>query len=143
MKISRAQAEQIAMGKIADSHLLGCALNWESGKWIYAVRARNSKGMYEVFIDAETGELIDIVDETAKYQMKVIQGTAVMGVVDLLDRDAAEQAALQAYPGIVQEWKAVVDSTGHLAFSFDIQTAAGGFKKVIVAAETRDIIKIK
>lgn len=142
-KIPRTQAEQIAMEKIFNSHLFGCALDWDAGKWIYTVRARNSDGAYEVFIDAQTGEIIDIADETAKYQMKVIQGTAVMSVVDLHERDAAEETALRAYPGFVQEWKAIVDSAGHLAFSFDIQTEAGGFKKVIVAAGTHEIIKVK
>jgi uncharacterized membrane protein YkoI len=141
--IPRDEAEQIALEEIPGSHLLSCELELDEGRWVYSVQARNSQGVYEVKIDAQTGEVIETDDETAKFQAMVVEGKAIMQPVNLADRDASEQVALNAYPGTVQEWKAVADSSGRLAFSFEIQTETGGTKKVVVSAGTNEILKVK
>jgi uncharacterized membrane protein YkoI len=142
-KIPRSKAEQIALGKFPGSYLIGTELEQEEGVWIYAVSGRSEEMVYEVEINAFTGEVIQTKDKTVKFQAKVAEGDAVLDTVMIADRDAAEQAALSAYPGTVREWKAKADSTGRLAFSFKIQTADSGFKKILVAAGTNEIIRVK
>ncbi len=140
-KITRAQAERKALEKIPDSFLISGELELEDGKQAYSIEARTPRAVYEVVIDAMTGDVLETDDNTMDFREDSLEGKAPLSLVNLAERDAAEQVALQAYPGEAQEWKAVTDSS-RAAFSFKIQTGAG-FKKVVVAAGTNEILKVK
>ena len=81
-------------------------------------------------------------DNTLKFREDSAAGKAALWKVDLAERDAAEAAALKAYPGAVQQWKAAADS-GRAVFNFRIKNAAGETKKVVVKTGTNEVLKIK
>ncbi|MDZ7289521.1 MAG: PepSY domain-containing protein [candidate division KSB1 bacterium] len=140
-KITRAQAEQVALEKFPGSYLLSTELEPEDGKLVYSVEARTPQAVYEVVVDAMTGQVIETDDNTLKFRQDSAAGKVSLVPVDLAERDSAEQVALKAYPGKIQKWKAHADS-GRTIFSFKIQTDAG-LKKVVVAAGTNEILKAK
>jgi uncharacterized membrane protein YkoI len=98
--------------------------------------------VYELTIDAAMGQVVETDDHTLDFRADSTEGKAPLWTVDLAERDAAEQAAVQAYPGQTLQWKAVADS-GRAAFSFEIKSPTGQTKKVVVKAGTNEILKMK
>lgn len=142
--VTRAEAEQKALKRFIDKggYLLATELEWDEGKMSYEIQVKSGGVVYEVVINSETGQVIKTEDNTHKFREDSTVGKAPLWKVDLAERDAAEVAALQAYPGEVHQWKAASDS-GRAVFSFRIKSAAGETKKVVVKAGTNEVLKIK
>ncbi len=69
-KISMAQAREIAQ-KQASGKIEGEELEKEHGKLLYSFDIRNSKGsITEVQVDAKTGKLLSVKEESKKDEMK-------------------------------------------------------------------------
>jgi uncharacterized membrane protein YkoI len=141
-ELTRIRAEQIVLEKFPGAALYGTELESEEGKWVYSVDVRNADGVYEVVVDAQTGDVIEVDNETAKFQEKVAAGRAVEQTFKPAEIDAAEQAALSAAPGRFQQWKAKADS-GRVLLHFNIQTDSTRHKTVVVAAGTNEIVRIQ
>jgi uncharacterized membrane protein YkoI len=140
--MTRTEAEQKVLKKSAEGYLISSELQWEEGKLFYEIEAKVGGKVREVTIEAATGKVVENEDNTPKFRADSTAGKAPLWAVNLAERDAAEQAALQAYPGETQQWKAVADS-GRAAFSFRIKSASGETKKVVVKAGTNEVLKIK
>lgn len=67
-KISKAEAEKIALEKVPGGKIKDSELEEEDGKLIYSfdIKTKGTKDITEVNIDAKTGEIIAVVNETAK-----------------------------------------------------------------------------
>jgi len=137
-----AEAEQKVLKKSPEGHLISSEVEWEEGKKLYEIEVKVGAKVREVTIDAQTGKVVETDDNTLKFRADSTAGKAPLWPVDLAERDAAEQAALKAYPGETQQWKAVADS-GRAAFSFKIKSETGEAKKVVVKAGTNEVLKIK
>lgn len=140
--VTRNEAEQKVLRKYKDGYLIGTELEWEVGKKFYEIQVKTGNLVSEVLINSETGQVKETEDHTYKFREDSTAGKAPLWRVDLAERDIAETAALQAYPGEVIQWKAAADS-GRAVFSFRIKSAAGETKKVVVKAGTTQVLKIK
>jgi len=140
--LSRAEAEQMTLEKYPGSYLIGSEIEVDEGKTFYEIEVRASATVYELSIDAAAGEIIETEDNTMDFQADSTAGKAPLWAVSLADRDAAEAAALQAYPGQTQQWKAVTVE-GREIFSFKIKNEGGEIKKLVVQAGTNEVLEIK
>jgi uncharacterized membrane protein YkoI len=140
--LSRAEAEQMALEKYPGSYLIGSEIEVDEGKTLYEIEVRASANVYELSIDAATREIIETEDNTMDFQADSTAGKAPLWTVSLADRDAAEVAALQAYPGQTLQWKAVTDEEREV-FSFEIKNATGEIKKIVVQAGTNEVLEVK
>lgn len=140
--VTRAEAEQKVLKRYQDGYLIANELEWKAGKMFYEIQVKVDHTVYEVLINAETGQVKETEDNTHKFREDSTAGKAPMWKVDLAERDAAEAVALQAYPGEVQQWKAAADS-GRAVFNFRIKSPSGESKKVVVKAGTNEVLKIK
>jgi len=140
--LTRAEAEQKVLKRYKDGYLIANELEWEAGKLFYEIQVKDDKVVYEVLINAETGQVKETEDNTHRFREDSTAGKAPLWKVDLAERDAAEVVALRAYPGEVQQWKAAADS-GRAVFNFKIKSASGESKKVVVKAGTNEVLKIK
>jgi len=139
--LTLAEAEQKVLKKYPDSYLISAEAEMKEGSLFYEIEAKTAARVYEVTIDAAGGKF-EIDDHTQKFRADSLAGKAPLWPVDLAERDAAKEAALKAYPGETQQWKAVADS-GRAAFNFRIKSETGETKKVVVKAGTNEILKIK
>lgn len=140
--VTRAEAEQKVLKRYKDGYLIANEVEWEAGKMFYEIQVKVDHTVYEVLINAETGQVKETEDNTHKFREDSTAGKAPMWKVDLAARDAAEAVALNAYPGEVQQWKAAADS-GRAVFNFRIKSPSGESKKVVVKAGTNEVLKIK
>jgi len=140
--VTRAEAEQKVLKRYKDGYLLANELEWKAGKMFYEILVKSENIVYEMMIDSETGQVVETEDNTLKFREDSAAGKAALWKVDLAERDAAETAAIKAYPGEVQQWKAASDS-GRAVFNFRIKSETGENKKVVVKAGTNEVLKIK
>jgi len=140
--VTRAEAEQKVLKRFKDGYLLADEQEWKAGKMFYEILIKSENIVYEVMIAAETGQVVETEDNTHKFREDSTAGKAALWKVDLAERDAAEAAALKAYPGEVQQWKAAADS-GRAVFNFRIKNESGETKKVVVKTGTNEVLKIK
>jgi len=138
--LSRAAAEQMALAKYPDSYLLSTEIELEDDKTFYEIDAKVAAQVYQLTIDAATGEIVKTKDSTLKFRADSTKGKAPLWKVDLAARNAAEEAAIKAYPGQTQQWKAVTDA-GREAFAFEIKNEAGEIKKILVQAGTNEVLE--
>lgn len=140
--ITLAEAEQKVMKRYPEGYLISAEIEWDEGRKFYEVEAKTAALVYEVTINAETGQVTETEDNTLKFRADSLQGKTPRWKVDIAERDAAQEAALRAYPGTLQQWKAVSDS-GRAVFAFKIKNDAGEIKKVVVQKGTNEVLKIK
>lgn len=140
--ITLAEAEEKVLKRYPEGHLISAEMEWDEGKKFYEIEAKTAALVYEVTVNAETGQVLETEDNTLKFRADSLQGKAPMWKVEIAERNAAQEAALQAYPGALQQWKAVSDS-GRAAFAFKIKNDAGETKKVVVQNGTNKVLKIK
>ena len=71
-KVSRAQAEQIALAKVPGGKVKDAELEKEDGKliWSFDIVTPGTKDITEVQVDALTGAVIDVTKETVAQQEK-------------------------------------------------------------------------
>ena len=140
--VTRNEAEQKVLRKYKNGYLLGTELEWDTGKQFYEIQVKSDNIVYEVLINAKTGQVNEIEDQTHKFREDSTAGKAPLWKVEVAERDAAEAVALKAYPGETQQWKAASDS-GRAVFNFRIKSAAGETKKVVVKTGINEVLKIK
>lgn len=137
-RLSRAQIEEIAREEMPGALIIAEEIDHEDSVLVYEVDVKNEKGIYELVINAATGEVLAVEEKTADYEA---EGKALPAEIpDLAARDAAEQAALASIPGEVVKWK-VRDKGQGTYYSFTIRGADGATQKVQVAAGTNEVQK--
>jgi uncharacterized membrane protein YkoI len=69
-KITKAQAEKIALAKVSRGKIKSAELEKEHGKlvWSFDISTPNSKNITEVQVDAKTGKIVAVEIETPKAQ---------------------------------------------------------------------------
>ncbi len=67
-KISKSEAQKIALGKVPGGKIKDSELEEENGKliWSFDIKTKGTKDITEVNIDAQTGEVVAVVTETPK-----------------------------------------------------------------------------
>src|SRR5437868_6417229 len=71
-KVSRAEAEKIALAKVKDGRIVEGELEKEHRKliWSFDIATPGSKNITEVHVDAKTGKVISVETETPADQAK-------------------------------------------------------------------------
>jgi hypothetical protein len=77
-KITKAEAEKIALDKVAGGTIKESGLEKEKGKllWSFDIATPGTKDITEVQVDAMTGQVLDVVKETVADQEKEKQEDA-------------------------------------------------------------------
>ena len=84
-KISRAKAQEAALGKVGGGTVFDCELEQMKGKLIYSIDISQNKLIKEVHIDAETGAVLSVESETVISEMQERAGD---GAKDLFGKSA-------------------------------------------------------
>jgi uncharacterized membrane protein YkoI len=71
-KITKAEAEKIALGKVKDGKVVQAELEKEHGKliWSFDIATPGTKDITEVQVDAKTGKVVTVETETPAAQEK-------------------------------------------------------------------------
>ena len=74
-KISKAEAEKIALGKVNDGTIVQGELEKEGGKliWSFDIATPGTKDITEVQVNARTGKVVSVVKETPAEQKKELK----------------------------------------------------------------------
>lgn len=136
-QFDRGQIEEIAQKEISGGKIFEGQVEHENGMVTYELGLRNESGIFEIEINAATGEIIEREDVTAQFESE--GKTLPAEIPDLTVRDAAEQAALATTPGETIEWK-LKDGDSGPVYSFTIRTNDGSSRKVRIAAGTNEVI---
>ncbi|MEO5928534.1 MAG: PepSY domain-containing protein [Candidatus Kapaibacterium sp.] len=108
----------------------------------YTVNLTRDSNKYEVTLDAFKGSLVQIKQTAGKFD-STDYTPSVKGDT-LVKLSVARTAALAQVPGTIQSWSLEYDKTdAKWEYTFDIKTAAGDTKHVVVDAKTGLFMKIK
>jgi uncharacterized membrane protein YkoI len=71
-KVAKGDAQNIALAKVPGGTVKQCELEKEKGKliWSFDIETPGSQDITEVQVDAKTGEIVSIENETPKEQQK-------------------------------------------------------------------------
>lgn len=137
--LEKERAEQIALKELVGGYIVGEALATDSGRLIYRIHLQNGIEARQVMVEAATGRLIAVEDDTEEFQNAVAREENVPHAISLAQRDAVEYTVLQAFPGTVRQWRAMREN-GRLVFKFNLILEGGGEKHVTVEARSREIL---
>jgi uncharacterized membrane protein YkoI len=161
-KISMDEARKTALERVPGTVESG-ELEKEHGKLVYSFDIRTAEGITEVWVDAKSGEVINMEKETAaqeaaeKHKDKAKQKTeddddeeseasqkanqAKYAKEAKITMDAAKAIALREKPGTITDQE-LEKEHGKLLYSFDVRDASGKVFDIEVDAKTGKVLKV-
>ena len=140
-QIGKDEAEKIALKELAGAYIVGEALEMDLDRQVYRIYLQNSEEARRVTVDIATGRVLEVKDLTDKLQETMAVEESVPEPISLAHRDAAEYAAVQAFPGTVRKWKAQRENGG-LVFKLNIVGTNGKEQRVTVDARSYEILEM-
>ncbi|MDB6024263.1 MAG: peptidase [Verrucomicrobiales bacterium] len=150
-KISKADAEKIALEKVPGGKIKEGGLEEEKGKliWSFDIATKGSKNITEIAIDAKTGEIIAVDVETPKDEAKEAKVDAhekkqkALEAKAKLSKADAEKIALKKVPGGKIREGELEEEKGKLIWSFDVATdGSKNITEVNIDAITGKVIAV-
>ncbi len=133
--IDRSEAADTALAEVS-GEIVGLGLDDEAGRAVYQVEVLDQDGrLHEIFVDAENGE---ILGQTTEDQDDADEARSLIERASM-DRAAAEDAALEEFPGQVLETD-LDDEDGYAVYSVEILGDDGDLYEVAVNAENGEIL---
>jgi uncharacterized membrane protein YkoI len=161
-KISMDEARKTALERVPGT-VESSELEKEHGKLVYSFDIRTAEGITEVWVDAKSGEVINMEKETAaqeaaeKHKDKAKQKTeddddeesdasqkanqAKYAKEAKITMDAAKAIALREKPGTITDQE-LEKEHGKLLYSFDVRDASGKVFDVEIDAKTGKVLKV-
>ena len=146
-KISKAEAERIALAKVPNGTIKEAGLEKEKGKviWSLDIATPGTKDITEVAVDAMTGEVVAIDKETPKQEAKEKEKDEEAGLAAKakISKAEAERIALAKVPNGTIKEGGIEKEKGKVIWSFDIATpGTKDITEVAVDAMTGEVVAI-
>jgi uncharacterized membrane protein YkoI len=159
VKITMEQARETALKRVPGTIEEG-ELEKEKGKLIYSFDIRTSDGITEVWVDAKSGEVINVEKESAEKEaaekskdnkkddddeesdasQKANQEKYAKQAK--ITMDEAKAIALKAKNGTISDQE-LEKKKGRILYSFDVRTADGKVFDIEVDAKTGKVLKVE
>jgi len=129
-KITKEQATKAVLEQFKDASIQESELEKENGKLIWSFDLKIGDAIKEVWVDANTGEVIKAEEESeVKEKQELVS-------------DKAEKAALKKVPGEIIK-KELKKEKGKMIYSFEIKTKNEKIVEVDVNAKTNKVLKVE